>query len=67
MTITSWYSSTVNATSYLIVCPYEGTLKTGDNAKKTGLKIDGFSSWKWPDYFGKDAPIGAYLRYLWTD
>ena len=30
MTITSYKTNTVNATSYLIVCPYEGTLTTGD-------------------------------------
>ena len=30
MTITSYKTNTVNATSYLIVCPYEGTFTTGD-------------------------------------
>ena len=66
MTITSWYSSAVNATSYLIVCPYEGTLTICDTTKKAGLKIENFT-WTWPDYFGASAPVGAYLRYLWTD
>ena len=23
-------------------------------------------TWTWPDYFGLNAPVGAYLRYLWT-
>ena len=66
MTITSYKTATVNATSYLIVCPYEGTLTTGDKVTKSNIKISGFNSWKWPDYFGTNAPIGAYLRYLWT-
>ena len=66
MAITSYITNAVNATSYLIVCPYEGTLTTGDTGAKTGLKIENFT-WTWPDYFGKDAPVGAYLRYLWTD
>ena len=66
MAITSFKTSTVNATSYLIVCPYEGTLTTTDTAEKVGLKIENFT-WTWPDYFGASAPVGAYLRYLWTD
>ena len=66
MAITSYKTEKVNATSYLIVCPYEGTFTTGDTVKKSGLKIENFT-WTWPDYFGKDAPVGAYLRYLWTD
>ena len=23
-------------------------------------------TWTWPDYFGLNAHVGAYLRYLWT-
>ena len=65
MAINSYKTDKVNATSYLIICPYEDTFTTTDSTTKSGLKIENFT-WTWPD-FGKDAPVGAYLRYLWTD
>lgn len=65
MAITSYYAASINATSYLIVCPYEGTYTTGDLTTKA-LSISNLG-WTWPDYYGTNAPIGAHLRYLWTD
>ena len=66
MSISSYYDSTHNPTSYLIICPYEGTMTTTTtliNANPT-LTI---GSWTWPDYYGESAYIGIHLRYLWTD
>ena len=66
MTITSYYDSTTNATSYLIICPYEGNhMLNYLNTLVTPLELSGMT-WAWPDYFGYNAPVGAYLRYLWT-
>ena len=50
MTITSFYEEDYNATSYLIVCPYEGTLDDSDTMESTAQIKE--LTWTWPDYFG---------------
>ena len=51
MTITSFYAEGYNATSYLIVCPYEGTFGTSSDTMATTAQIKELT-WTWPDYFG---------------
>ena len=42
MTITSYYNANTNATSYLIICPYEGK-PTAPNHVEVATKITGMS------------------------
>ena len=69
MTVSSYYSDATNIakpTSYLIICPYEGTFSNSVTSTVGTFKLT-IDSWKWPDYYGLNAPIGAHLRYLWSD
>ena len=68
MAITSYYDSTHSPTAYAVICPYEGKFAdgTGTPIKDLGSLYVTFSTWKWPDYYGENAYIGAHLRYLWT-
>ena len=69
MTITSYYTdgtSTATPTEYLIICPFEGTFSGVATFTADIFKVT-IGTWKWPDYYGLNAPIGAHLRYLWTE
>ncbi len=68
MTITSYYTSGASIslpTEYLIICPYEGSFSSTTTTTVGTFKLT-IPTWKWPDYYGLAAPIGAHLRYLWT-
>lgn len=67
MTITSYYTDNNSPTAYLIICPYEGKFTAGTLIDSLSTLEVQFSTWTWPDYYGHGAPIGAHLRYLWTD
>ena len=66
MAITSYYSSEATPTSYLIICPFEGDFPSSATTTTTTYKLN-ITTWKWPDYYGLNAPIGAHLRYIWSD
>ena len=69
MAITTYYNNGIdNATpqAFLIICPFEGTFSDTATSTADNFEII-IESWKWPDYYGFNAPIGAHLRYLWTE
>lgn len=65
MEVTSFYASSANQISYLIICPYEGSFSTSPTSTTGTFELK-IGTWKWPDYYGLNAPIGAHLRYLWS-
>ena len=69
MQITSYYNdgtTSASPVSFLIICPYEGSFSSTLTSTVGTFELK-IANWKWPDYYGLNAPIGAHLRYLWTN